>query len=186
MGPASAMGRGPRLVRQDIAARKTGEPRAPDVVLDAFRRHRIEQKRRQLEVGEIWSNPEALVFTSPPGSRSTRWAVEGLQEVGGEHRSRRLDAERTQALPPPNPPDRVRRARFSTRTQQLKAAWGSKATAGEHRNRASLQVVVHRIEVRHNETCLVVNVDRVRRPNQDERRVAQLPICQQCPEVGVV
>jgi len=40
---------------------------APDVVLDAFRRHRIEQKRHQLEVGEIWSNPEALVFTSPTG-----------------------------------------------------------------------------------------------------------------------
>ena len=39
----------------------------PDVVLDAFRRHRIEQKRHQLEVGEIWSNPEALVFTSPTG-----------------------------------------------------------------------------------------------------------------------
>ncbi len=40
---------------------------APEVVLEAFRRHRIEQKRRQLEVGEIWSNPEALVFTSPTG-----------------------------------------------------------------------------------------------------------------------
>jgi len=36
-------------------------------VLDAFRRHRIEQKRHQLEVGEIWSNPEALVFNSPTG-----------------------------------------------------------------------------------------------------------------------
>ena len=41
--------------------------RSPDVVLDAFRGHRIEQKRHQLEVGEISSNPEALVFTSPTG-----------------------------------------------------------------------------------------------------------------------
>lgn len=40
---------------------------APEAVLEAFRRHRIEQKRRQLEVGEIWSNPEALVFTFPTG-----------------------------------------------------------------------------------------------------------------------
>jgi hypothetical protein len=38
----------------------------------------------------------------------------------------------------------------------------SKATPGEHRNRTGLQVVAHRIEVRHNEACLVVNVDRVR------------------------
>lgn len=40
---------------------------APDPVLNALRRHRLEQKRHQLEIGEIWSNPEALVFTSPTG-----------------------------------------------------------------------------------------------------------------------
>ena len=40
---------------------------APDPVLDALRRHRLDQKRHQLEIGEIWSNPEALVFTSPTG-----------------------------------------------------------------------------------------------------------------------
>jgi hypothetical protein len=38
----------------------------------------------------------------------------------------------------------------------------SKATAGEHRNRTGFQVVAHRIEVRHNETCLVVNGNWVR------------------------
>jgi hypothetical protein len=38
----------------------------------------------------------------------------------------------------------------------------SKATASEHRDRASLQVITHRVEVRHDEACLVVNVDRVR------------------------
>lgn len=40
---------------------------APGPVLDALRRHRLEQKRHQLEIGEIWSNPEALIFTSPTG-----------------------------------------------------------------------------------------------------------------------
>ena len=40
---------------------------APDPVLNALRHHRLEQRRHQLEVGEIWSNPEALVFTSPTG-----------------------------------------------------------------------------------------------------------------------
>lgn len=38
----------------------------------------------------------------------------------------------------------------------------SKATPGEHRNRTSVQVVTHRVEVRNDETCLVVDVDRVR------------------------
>ncbi len=40
---------------------------APETVLEAFRRHRTEQKRHQLEVGEIWSNPDAMIFTSPTG-----------------------------------------------------------------------------------------------------------------------
>ncbi|MFN3258843.1 MAG: tyrosine recombinase XerC [Ilumatobacter sp.] len=40
---------------------------APGPVLDALRQHRLEQKRHQLEIGEIWSNPEALIFTSPTG-----------------------------------------------------------------------------------------------------------------------
>jgi len=40
---------------------------APEAVLEAFRRHRTEQKRHQLEVGEIWSNSDALIFTSPTG-----------------------------------------------------------------------------------------------------------------------
>jgi len=40
---------------------------APDPVLEALRRHLLGQKRHQLEIGEIWSNPEALVFTSPTG-----------------------------------------------------------------------------------------------------------------------
>lgn len=40
---------------------------APSPLLEALRHHRLEQKRHQLEIGEIWSNPEALVFTSPTG-----------------------------------------------------------------------------------------------------------------------
>ena len=40
---------------------------APDPVLNELRHHRLEQRRHQLEVGEIWSIPEALVFTSPTG-----------------------------------------------------------------------------------------------------------------------
>lgn len=39
----------------------------PDVVLDALRRRRSDQNEARLLAGNMWSNPDDLVFTSPTG-----------------------------------------------------------------------------------------------------------------------
>lgn len=83
---------------------KTAQPvrslDAPEVVLEAFRRHRIDQKRRQpARSRRDLVEPRGAGIHLPHRAPDRPDGLsEGLQEAGGEHRSRRLDAERTPAL----------------------------------------------------------------------------------------
>lgn len=47
----------------------------PEVVLEALRRRRTDQTEARLLAGSIWSNPDDLVFTSPPATPSIRHAA---------------------------------------------------------------------------------------------------------------
>ncbi len=91
---------------------------------------------------------------------------------------RRLDESRTSSLGIRN--------RAPPRSPSQWKSTNSQMPTSEHGDGTRIEIIRQRAEVRDDQARLVVDIDRVRRPHEDERRLGQPSLSEQRPEVGVM